>query len=292
MTFAATRHTPTVGPYSGTAFAGIVDEAAFLLASITPAPLSAYAGTANAATAMASPTLPAWVTGNRFSGSPTSTNTAAGPTLAIDGLAAKTIADADGVDLAVGAHVAGRRYDYFYDGTKLRVIGSIDGALYKLLNADDTGGTNVSTAQPWFPTAGGITLPGSKTYFFEGFLSLSRAAGTTSHTTSLLFGGTATLTSIDYFATVMTGDADALVSASAVGGHSAAAVVVKAASTSATEQILLRVTGIVRINAGGTFIPQFIYSAAPGGTPTVKRGSYFKLTPIADNAVAAVGAWA
>jgi hypothetical protein len=69
------------------------------------------------------------------------------------------------------------------------------------------------------------------------------------------------------------------------------AVVVKAASTSATEVIAILVTGIVRINAGGTFIPQFQYSVAPGGAPTVKANSYFHMFPIGDNTVTTRGTW-
>lgn len=163
---------------------------------------------------------------------------------------------------------------------------------FKILAADDAGGQNVNTAQPWFPTNGGVTLPEDQTYFMEGLLWISRAAGIAPHTTSILFGGTATLHSIMYMVQSKASDAATLTAGSAALSAVATAIQVKASSTSATEQILVYVKGTVRINNAGTFIPQFIYSAAPGGDPTIKSGSYFKLTPVGDEAVVDSGTWA
>lgn len=163
--------------------------------------------------------------------------------------------------------------------------------LFKCLDADDTGGQNVATAQPWFPTAGGVNVDGATAYFFEGRLVTTRAAGVTSHTTGLLFGGTATLTSIDYEVLWRTGDANAAAAVNGLRITAATNTAVKAASTSATEDTDLNVFGIVRINAGGTFIPQFQYSVAPGGAPTVKRGTYFRMWPIGSNTIVSQGTW-
>jgi hypothetical protein len=71
----------------------------------------------------------------------------------------------------------------------------------------------------------------------------------------------------------------------------ATATQIKAASTSATEQALVRVAGYLRVTVAGTFIPQFQYSVAPGGAPTVKTGSRFWLIP-RPGALTSVGAWA
>lgn len=144
------------------------------------------------------------------------------------------------------------------------------------LDATQAGG-NVTTAQNWFPTNGAPNVEAGVVYEFDGLLSMTRAAGTTSHTTSLLFGGTATLTYILWRAHCNTGDTLANTTMNHTAGRSAAAVVVKAASTVATEEVSLRVEGSVKINAAGTFIPQFQYSAAPGGAPTIQIGSYFYL---------------
>lgn len=164
--------------------------------------------------------------------------------------------------------------------------------LQKVLSADDAGGTNVATAQPWFPTAGGVTVPADTTYYMEGFLSVSRAAGTTSHTTGILFAGTATLTSILYTAKTQVGETDALLPLSRVTSRVATNTTIKAASVTATEQFGCDVEGIVRISGAGTFIPQFIYSAAPGGAPTILKNSYFRLQPLGSGSFTSSGVWA
>lgn len=159
------------------------------------------------------------------------------------------------------------------------------------VSAADAAGSNVNTAQQWFAT-GAITLAAATAYEFEGELVLTRAAGTTSHTTAVLFGGSATLTSIRYIADVTNPTGNVLAAVNRIYGTSASAVTLTAANTSATENIVLRVSGIVRVNAAGTFIPQFQYSAAPGGAPTILANSFFRLRPIGDGAMTAVGAWA
>ena len=166
----------------------------------------------------------------------------------------------------------------------------VNGLLFKCLTGD-AAGSNGLTAQPWFPAQGAVTVEADKTYSFEGYLRISRAAGTTSHTTALLFGGTATVASIAYQATANTGDTVAAAAANNVAAEVATATVVKAASTSATEQISVLVKGTVRFSAAGTFIPQFIYSAAPGGAPSILKNSFFKLLPLGNASVASQGTW-
>lgn len=239
--------------------------------------LSGVGGTANAATAAGTPAVDALVVGQTYVYRPTATNTLADPTLNIDALGAKVLADSDGTGLPPGGAIANRDHLLFYDGTKLRVLGSRDPILYKVLDADDTGGQNVTTAQPWLPTAGGFTLPVGK-YFFDGMLWTSRSAGAAAHGTSILFAGSATYT-IDWVADVNIGDTAAIATATRVGAAVATAVAVKASSTSTTEQMLLSIRGRLDVTVAGTWIPQFQYTtSAPGGTPTVKRGSFVRLT--------------
>lgn len=162
--------------------------------------------------------------------------------------------------------------------------------LFKVLAADQTG-TNVATAQPWFTTNSGVTVQGDSTYLMEGQLALTRVAGTTSHTTGILFAGTATLTGIQYVAQCNVGDVDTLLPDSHVLARVATNTTVKAASVSATEAAHIDLLGVVRINAAGTFIPQFIYSAAPGGVPTIRANSFFRLTRLGSGSVVTQGAW-
>lgn len=163
-------------------------------------------------------------------------------------------------------------------------------SLFKILTATATGADSLS-AQPWFPTAGAVSVAASTTYQFEGMLCMGRSAGVVSHTTSLLFNGTATLTNITYVAMVKTGDATANGALNATRIATNAATVVKAASVSATEQTTIWVKGTVRVNAAGTFTPQFSYSAAPGGAPTIAISTYFRMTPIGAGSVTTQGTW-
>jgi hypothetical protein len=167
----------------------------------------------------------------------------------------------------------------------------IPGMLFKVLTANEAGG-NVNTAQPWFPTGGAVSVEADTTYFFEGVMWISRSAGANSHTTGLLFGGTATLTSIMYAAQCGEGDVAAIGDSDIVTANVATLTNIKAASTSTTEQIKVTVQGTVRINAAGTFIPQFQYSAAPGGAPSILANTYFQLTKIGSGTVATQGTWA
>jgi hypothetical protein len=53
------------------------------------------------------------------------------------------------------------------------------------------------------------------------------------------------------------------------------------------------VKGVVSINAGGTFIPQYTLSAAPGGAYSTAAGSYIRINPLsASGANTSVGTWA
>ena len=162
--------------------------------------------------------------------------------------------------------------------------------LMKVLSADATG-TDVATAQPWFPTAGGVTVAADTTYLMTGLLATTRAAGAVSHTTGLLFAGTATLTGIQYKASVKSGDVETNAAENATMIRVATNTTVKAASTATTETVTVKVDGIVRINGAGTLIPQFIYSAAPGGVPTIKSNSYFRLDYLGTGGFTTTGTW-
>lgn len=258
-------------------------------------------GTADAIEAAFSPALlsleDGQIVGVRASGA----NTIAGVTFSPNGLTARTVKKYGNQALLVG-DIYGANHElllrYHASGTRWELLNPYwkpehDALeLFRVLSADDTGGANVNTAQPWFPTAGGVTLEASTLYEFEGKLRMSRAAGNTSHTTAFLFGGTATLTSISYRAQCRTGDANSLAADNTIEITDATATVVKAASTSTTEQFSAFVRGIVRVNAAGTFIPQFQYSAAPGGAPTIQRGSFFKLRKLGASSVTSRGTWA
>lgn len=153
-------------------------------------------------------------------------------------------------------------------------------------------GANVNTAQSVFGV--GVTLSSSTVYAFEAIYAFSKSAGTTSHTVGLGFGGTATLNNIAYqedgsevsFTRINQTQNQLFI-------QSAASTAVTTSITTATYTVLARVKGTVSINAGGTFIPQYTLSAAPGGAYTTAAGSYFLIYPIgASGANVNVGTWA
>jgi len=154
--------------------------------------------------------------------------------------------------------------------------------------ADSNAGLDSATAAAMFTTNNGaVTISTGGVYFFEANYFLTNT-GTTSHTWATLFGGTATFnaagTSYSAF-----GNSGTTANTPATGGLSGfftgstmtTAVVVTAASTSATEQVAVQLTGTISCLAGGTLIPQMKASARPGasGTPGVvhKAGSFFRI---------------
>lgn len=153
--------------------------------------------------------------------------------------------------------------------------------------------TNNGSAEKCFngSSNGQLTVPASTSWYFEWLVALTNT-GTTSHTWGLLFGGTATLTSGMGIGTGETATSNALTAPSTIYSTTLGSVLVlTAASTSATENAILTYRGIIRINAGGTLIPQIKPSAATTGTAKVLANSHIRLTPFASDTVAFLGAW-
>jgi len=155
-------------------------------------------------------------------------------------------------------------------------------------------GANATGAQSLFGV--GCTLSASTVYEFEIIATLSKSAGVTSHTISIGIGGTATLNNIGYVVTDMRSDS----SPTAINGNtnmmfisSASATVITTAISVAAEYVFILIKGTVSINAGGTFIPQYTLSAAPGGAYSTVAGSYIRIAPLsASGANTSVGTWA
>ena len=128
-------------------------------------------------------------------------------------------------------------------------------------------------------------------FHIQASIYVSRAAGTTAHTIGFKSGGTATYT-------------DCMVNIQAANGVSTiptygatrisdltANTTFTASDNNAAEKVHLILDGTFIVNAAGTFVPQLTYSSAPGGAPTVERGSYLKLTPIGPSTSNTSGGW-
>lgn len=172
--------------------------------------------------------------------------------------------------------------------------GIIPGMQYYRLNSDLTG-ANSTGAQNWFGV--GVTLSSNTVYTFDAYIISSKTAGTTSHTIATGFGGTFTNNNILYtlFRTGTT------VAFNDTGGaavlqntlQTASSTVITGARTNAAFYDIFWMRGTVSVNAGGTFIPQYTLSAAPGGAYTTAAGSYFLIYPIgASGSNTSVGTWA
>jgi hypothetical protein len=158
------------------------------------------------------------------------------------------------------------------------------------LNTGITGGNDTTTRSIF---GVGVTLSASTVYLMEGSIYFTRAAGTASHTINFSFGGTATLNNIFYQCAVGKPTSPA---AYDTGGNQAianvvtAAAIINAITTQNSVGVVMR--GIVNINAGGTLIPQYACSSAPGGAYTVTNGSFISFTPVGSSGNISVGPWA
>lgn len=159
------------------------------------------------------------------------------------------------------------------------------------LNAN-LAGSNATGNQSIFGKS--VSVNASTVYGFELVFTLAKTAGTTSHTVATNFGGTATLNNFMSTA-VLIGNV-----ATGSGGNgqfytstAASALGTTAATIIAAVHARYLILGTVSINAGGTLIPQYALSAAPGGAYSTVAGSYMRIWPIgASGADTNIGTWA
>jgi hypothetical protein len=157
-------------------------------------------------------------------------------------------------------------------------------------------GSNATGAQNIF--GAGVTLAGATVYEFEIMVAFTKSAGTTSHSVSFGFGGTATLNNIGYSVINKTNNTSfvnlATTDTTQMFIQTAAATAITGTSTSAVINFVLNIKGTVSVQSpGGTFIPQYTLTAAPGGAYTTQIGSYMKISALsAAGAVTSIGSWA
>lgn len=172
--------------------------------------------------------------------------------------------------------------------------GVIPGMQYYVLNST-VDGANSTSAQNILGV--GVILSAGTFYEFEGVFNLYKTAGTTSHTFSFGWGGTATLNrivtnifvveSINGYITLSGKNLSYLTL------ESATQTVLTGAMSSAFHTVNLHIRGIVDVNAGGTLIPQYQLSAPPGGVYKSSASNYMKIWPIgASGSNISVGTWA
>jgi hypothetical protein len=177
-------------------------------------------------------------------------------------------------------------------GTYITALGTGTGGAgtYTVNNSQTIASTTIISSY-------GVTLSSSTIYKFQAEFNLYKATGTTSHTVSMLFGGSATINSIYYTVAIATGTAtqsnfiDTAV-AQAVCNQATATVINSNSSTALISRYYV-MSGIVSINSGGTFIPLYQMSAAPGNFYSTVLNSSILVYPIgASGATNRVGTWA
>lgn len=191
-----------------------------------------------------------------------------------------------------GTTISSTDFQTLLDDIEAAINDSAARPKFRISQADEAK-SDVDTAQAVFASAADVlTLAAGTTYYFEWLYWITRAAGTTSHTTGLLFPASSAFTNIMYHVTVANPTGNVLGAASRIIGDASTETVITAANTSATENLMITGSGILVTNLASTVTPQFKYSAAPGGAPTVKRGSYISFVPLGDIDVVSYGSWA
>lgn len=169
--------------------------------------------------------------------------------------------------------------------------GVVPGSQFFAVNSG-IAGANATGAQSIFGAS--VTLSSSTVYEFEYFLALGKSAGTTSHTVAFGVGGTATLNSFSVNALTQYNTANFATGTPAFFySTTPSSTVWTSAITTASMTVVMNGRGLVSVNAGGTFTPQYTLSAAPGGAYTTQPGSFFLIYPVgAAGSNISVGTWA
>lgn len=154
-------------------------------------------------------------------------------------------------------------------------------------------GADVTTAQDLFPED--ITLDENSIYQYELVFSQLKTAGATSHRIRYLYGGTVGVSSMqrNFY---MSWDTSSTAAATLAwnGIYTSAAEQEFTANIAfANVTTWMQERGIVVTSTGGTFIPQYRLTVAPGGAYSTRVGSYFRLRKLgASGSNIAIGAWA
>lgn len=204
---------------------------------------------------------------------------------------------------AAGTATAGTAPQYFQSGTNLTVpvAGAVEYGTWNFLSTTASGrgytpstmpgvlqsdfalvdATGVQTA--FSATIDTWTLQGSTTYHFWGQYNI--LGGTASKTIGMAFllGGGASIHSINYSAGAWNGLANTLAtSTTRCYTNQVSVQVLTVAATTAGNHIVFE--GYIRMNAGGTIVPQISFGTnAPAGAVNMKAGSFIHFEPVGDH---------
>ena len=182
--------------------------------------------------------------------------------------------------------------DLEYDGLVLYASPSSARAIvptqYYYRNGTSITLANSTANQNWLDLA--LTIPATGTYEFEGLFALG-TTGTTSHIERTAITGTATFTRVYYHVLRAIETTGAYATGSQYIENTSTTNITGAITTA--QNVVYAVKGTFDVTAVGTFIPTIGFSAAPGGTSTIRAGAYLKVHVLGTAGVdVAVGNWA
>lgn len=157
--------------------------------------------------------------------------------------------------------------------------------------------TQDTSVQNVFDSPNTIQLSEDCTYEFEAMYIISNDNDPSdSHSVSLLFDVSGTLTSFSYIADVSSSDGSPVAGAASITRNYGSAVtalqITPSSTTTSNEVLAITLRGIVRCSTSSTFTPQIQYNDnAPGGTSTVLENSYFRIAPLGTASMTSVGNW-
>ena len=160
------------------------------------------------------------------------------------------------------------------------------------LSADRTVGSVGTANQTWFDSGSdALQVLNTSLYLVEGFLHVTWGATATIPYVS--FGGTATVTSMRYWvASARSGSPTATNDA---GGFVATADESAVGTNIGQANLVVRLSGVLRTAAAGTFIPQYRAGTDTAGSHVVKANSFFALyylgTDNSTGALTTIGPW-
>ena len=148
--------------------------------------------------------------------------------------------------------------------------------------------------QEFFPTGQDeFNLEAGTTYLMEGHASIIRTAGTYLHKMQCAMTGTATYLAARYVCICRENARAAATprtpSIQEYAGTAPSTLLTVSSDFSGVSSVTMDFSGTFITNSAGTFIPKFSYDNGTGGTPTVERGTYFKLTKIGTSSTTVIG---
>lgn len=129
-----------------------------------------------------------------------------------------------------------------------------------------------------------FTIQDETTYNVSFSLQVTRTSGTTAHTISMVFDGTANvvITEMNYITRQSNTDYDDPIAPLMSSQSGAAPAILTASNSSANEFVSIVGKGQIRSadSGAGSWIPQLLYSAAPGGAPEIRPNSFIEIEPV------------